>query len=140
MQVDAEEHVRAHYSAADPSPRERQLANHVFTLPSDCPLELAPFDACSSGGGDSGSALVDTLPRKAQLERLANGTRAAVSASCPLSPLLLLFLRIFCSGLKVVVRGPCEWCLHPCMRPCPLICMHPMIPSMMPSEHCSSTD
>lgn len=72
MQVDAEEHVRAFYTESDPSTRARQFANQVFTIPSDSQKELHAFD------GESGSALVDTLPHKARLQRLANGSRNKV--------------------------------------------------------------
>ena len=82
MQVESEEHVCAFYAAADPSPRARHFANRVFTLPSDAPAELAPFDSRDvvdgDGGGGGGDALADTLPRKARLDLLANGTRNEV--------------------------------------------------------------
>lgn len=76
MQMDAEEHVRAFYDAADPSTRQRQFANQVFTIPSDSHKELHAFEGGS--GSSSGSALVDTVPHKARLQRLANGTRHKV--------------------------------------------------------------
>ncbi|NJR43032.1 MAG: hypothetical protein HC767_10590 [Akkermansiaceae bacterium] len=79
MQIDAEEHVRAFYKEGDPSTRERQFANHVFTIPSDSHRELPPFDRESGDGdGDGGRGLVDTLPHKARLQRLANGSRHQV--------------------------------------------------------------